>query len=78
MFTSAAKPTTRVKANLFPDEAWELIVANRESDNLVILDVSTPGEYKDLHLEGALNISLFSRFFKSRVAVMDKRIESML
>ncbi|MDH3344830.1 MAG: rhodanese-like domain-containing protein, partial [Desulfobacteraceae bacterium] len=37
-----------------------------------IIDVSTPQEYKDLHLDGAINVNLFSRFFKTRLDVMDK------
>ena len=37
--------------NIFPSEAWELISKNRESDDLIIIDVSTPREYKNLHLE---------------------------
>ena len=58
--------------NIFPAEAWELISANRDNEELVILDVSTPDEYKDLHLEGAINVSLLSRFFKARLDIMDR------
>jgi rhodanese-related sulfurtransferase len=45
---------------------------DRKSDDLVLIDVSTPGEYKGLHLKGAINVNLFSRFFKNRLDVMDK------
>ncbi|MBW2582191.1 MAG: rhodanese-like domain-containing protein, partial [Deltaproteobacteria bacterium] len=34
--------------------------------------VSTPQEYEDLHLEGAINVNLISKFFKTRLEVMDK------
>ena len=57
--------------DIFPTEAWGLITTNREND-LVIIDVSTPQEYRYLHLEGAINVSLLSRFFKARLEVMDK------
>ena len=58
--------------NIFPVEARELISNNREDTDVVIIDVSTPQEYKDLHLEGAINVTLISRFFKSRLDVMNK------
>jgi len=61
-----------VSKNIFPAEAWELISKNRESDDLVIIDVSTPQEYENLHLEGAINVNLISKFFKTRLEVMDK------
>jgi len=34
--------------------------------------VSTPQEFEVLHLEGAVNVSLLSRFFKSRMDIMNK------
>ena len=71
MYDTAKKIEPQVSKDLFPTEAWELISTNREND-LVIIDVSTPQEYKDLHLEGAINVSLISRFFKTRLEVMDR------
>lgn len=62
----------QVPEEIFPAEAWELISKNRKSDRLVIIDVSTPEEYKDLHLEGAVNVSILSRFFKARIDIMDR------
>ena len=59
--------------DVFPTKAWDLISTHRESDDLVIIDVSTPKEFKDLHLEGAVNVNLFSRFFKARLDIMDRR-----
>ena len=58
--------------NIFPAEAWELISKNGKSDDLVIIDVSTPQEYEVLHLEGAINVSLLSRLFKARMDIMNK------
>ncbi len=72
MYSSVKKPNVQISKDIFPAEAWELISKNRESNDLVILDVSTPQEYKGLHLEGAININLLSRFFKTRLDVMDK------
>jgi rhodanese-related sulfurtransferase len=72
MYASAKNTKVQLSKDIFPTEAWELISKNGESDDLVIIDVSTPQEYKDLHLEGAINLNLLSRFFKNRLDVMDK------
>jgi len=70
---STNKTKSQPSKDIFPTEAWEWISKNGSRDNPVILDVSTPGEYKDRHLEGAVNINLFSKLFKARLDVMDKR-----
>jgi rhodanese-related sulfurtransferase len=62
----------QISRDIFPDEAWKLISKNRGTDDMVIIDVSTPEEYEDLHLEGAINVSLLSWFFKARIDVMDR------
>ena len=72
MYALAKRTKVRLSKDIFPAEAWELISKNREGDDLVIIDVSTPQEYKDLHLEGAINMNLISRFFKTRLDVMNK------
>jgi rhodanese-related sulfurtransferase len=72
MYASAKNTKVQLSKDIFPTEAWELISKNGESDDLVIIDVSTPQEYKDLHLEGAINVNLLSRFFKNKLDVMDK------
>ena len=72
MYVSVKNTKVQLSKDIFPTEAWELISKNGESDDLFIIDVSTPQEYKDLHLEGAINVNLLSRFFKNRLDVMDK------
>ena len=72
MHEAVIKTKVQFSKDIFPTDAWELISKNRQSDDLVIIDVSTPQEYDDLHLEGAININLVSRFFKVRLEIMDK------
>jgi rhodanese-related sulfurtransferase len=72
MYTLAKKEELQLSKDIFPSEAWELISKNRKGDDLVLIDVSTPKEYKELHLDGAINMNLISRFFKTRLDVMDK------
>ena len=72
MYDLAKKSKYQLSRDLYPNEAWELISKNREGDDLIILDVSTPYEYKGKHLKEAINVNLFSRFFKTRLHLMDK------
>ena len=73
MYALAKKEEIQLSKDIFPSEAWELISKNRKGDDLVIIDVSTPREYKNLHLDGAINMNLISRFFKTRLDVMNKK-----
>ena len=72
METITGSDARQIYENIFPAEAWDMILGNRDNDELVILDVSTPDEYQDLHLEGAVNVSLLSRLFKARLDIMDR------
>jgi rhodanese-related sulfurtransferase len=72
MYKSVKKTKFQLSKDIFPNEAWELISKSREDDDLIIIDVSTPYEYKDKHLNDAINVNLFSRFFKARLNGMDK------
>jgi rhodanese-related sulfurtransferase len=72
MYDLVKKTNVQMSKDIFPAETWDLISKNREGDDLVVIDVSTPQEYKDLHLEGATNVNLLSRFFKTRMDIMDK------
>ena len=72
MHTQKERNSIRVSEDIFPAEAWKLISKNREKDKPIIIDVSTPREYEDLHLEGAINVSILSWFFKARLDIMDR------
>ena len=72
MYDSIKNSEVKLTKDIFPFQAWELISNDRKVDDLVLIDVSTPREYKRLHLKGAINVNLFSRFFKNRLDVMDK------
>ena len=72
MHNLAKKTKVQLSKDIYPAETWDLISNYKEGDNLVIIDVSTPQEYENLHLEGAININFLSRFFKTRLDVMNK------
>ncbi len=49
-----------------------LIEKNKGSDNFVIIDVRTPGEFNGGHLAGAVNINSASGDFSDRIQAMDR------
>jgi rhodanese-related sulfurtransferase len=55
-----------------PDEAYELLQKWNESPDFVILDVRTPGEYNEGHIEDALNIDFYNDGFKSDLRKLER------
>ena len=72
MQTAQFDSVKRSKMELFPNEAQEFINSNSSRSDIWVIDVSTPWEYAECHLESAVNINLFSRSFKSRIGRFDK------
>lgn len=54
------------------DEAHQLIEANRENPDFIILDVRTPGEVAEGIIESATNINYNSDDFREQVNLLDK------
>jgi len=58
-----------IPAELGPAECKQLIDS---SSGCIILDVRTPGEYSEGHLEGAKNVDFFSPDFRSQIEQYDR------
>lgn len=58
--------------NITPEKAFSLVNENKNNSNFVILDVRTPNEYEDGHLESSKNIDYKSNDFKKVIEEMDK------
>jgi rhodanese-related sulfurtransferase len=58
--------------DVFPLEAQEIITKKRRDEDVIVVDVCTPKEFKRAHLENAVNIDYFSRSFKYRLSVLDR------
>lgn len=57
-----------VNANtLSPEEANNLVRANKSNKKFVILDVRTPEEFAEEHIENARNLSFDAENFKSEI-----------
>ena len=60
----AADPAKHVKA----DEAAKIIADGK----VAVIDVRTPDEFKDGHIQGAKNIEIMSKDFEAQLAKLDK------
>jgi rhodanese-related sulfurtransferase len=72
MLKSKVGSQSLISEDIFPSEAYELIREINDNPNLIILDISTPKEFANQHLENAVNFNLLSRTFKYRLYVLDK------
>jgi rhodanese-related sulfurtransferase len=59
-------------ANLSPKEAAAAIRQNGSREDFVLLDVRTPGEYREGHIEGAVLIDYTSSRFKDELERLDR------
>lgn len=55
--------------NINVNEAEKII---KETKDVVVLDVRTPAEYAEGHLENAMNIDIYSNTFDADIAKLDK------
>ncbi len=67
----AVEQTTEVK-NVSAQEAYTLVQENLDNPDFVIIDVRTPDEYNDGHVEGAVNIDYNSDAFRDKTDGLDK------
>lgn len=63
---------TQIIENLTPQEAFTLIEDNQDNLGFVILDVSTPEEFAERHIENATNIDYYSATFRDELDNLDK------
>ena len=53
-------------------ETYALMQKNSDNPDFITIDIRTPGEYKEGHLKGAVNINFFSETFKEDIAKLDR------
>jgi rhodanese-related sulfurtransferase len=63
---------TQVIKNITPEEAHALIEKNRNNPDFVILDVRTPEEFAEGHIEKAVNLNYYSETFRDDLNKLDK------
>jgi len=58
--------------DITPQEALALIENNRNNPEFVIIDVRTPEEFAEGHIENAVNIDFYSETFRDDLDTLDK------
>jgi rhodanese-related sulfurtransferase len=58
--------------NITPKDAHALIQKHEKDDDFIILDVRTPGEFKQAHLKDAKMIDYYSETFRDELQKLDK------
>ncbi len=58
--------------DIVPQEAFALIQNNQDNPDFVIIDVRTPEEFADGHIENASNIDFYSDTFRDELDNLDK------
>jgi rhodanese-related sulfurtransferase len=57
---------------LSPKDAYAFLQTNRNNPGFVLIDIRTPAEHRDGHIEKAVNMSLHSDSFEADVRKLDK------
>lgn len=63
---------TQIIENVTPQEAFALIQDNQGNPDFVIIDVRTPEEFAEAHIENAINLDYYAKAFRDELARLDK------
>ncbi len=66
------EPPEQTIENITAKEAFDLIQDNKDNPDFVILDVRTPDEFSEGHIENAVNLDYYSEAFKEELEKLDK------
>ena len=70
--TTTPPAETLIAENITAEEAFTLIQADQQNPDFVIIDVRTPEEFAQGHLENAVNIDYNSTAFSDEIKTLDK------
>ena len=70
--TAILETPTRIIENATPGEGFALIQNNQNNPDFVILDVRTPEEFTDGHIENAIIRNFYSETFRDELNDLDK------
>jgi len=70
--TPEQETPTQIIENVTPQEAFTLIQNNQNNPDFVIVDVRTPEEFAEEHIENAINVDFRSEAFRDELNKLDK------
>ena len=65
-------PTSQILEDIGVQEAFELIQSNQGNPDFLIIDIRTPEEYNEGHIQNALNIDFYAETFSEDLDKLDK------
>jgi rhodanese-related sulfurtransferase len=69
--TPTSTPTTNPAIIIGPERAYIIIEENKMNQSFIIIDVRTPEEFEDGHIENAINIDIRSETFQDEINELD-------
>jgi len=66
------------KSDMSPGEAYNFLKANKDNKDVVLLDLRTPGEYAEEHIQGSILAGYFSNDFNDKLSEMDRNKDYIL
>ncbi len=69
---TSSQQTTQIIEDITPQEAYTSIQENQDNPDFAIIDVRTPEEFTEGHIEGAINIDFYSETFPDELNILDK------
>ncbi len=66
------EPTPQIIGDITPQEAFALIQDDHDNPDLVIIDVRTPEEFAEEHIEDAINLDYYSETFQDELDTLDR------
>jgi len=66
------KIPSQIIESITPQDAFTLIQENKDNPDFVIIDVQTPQEFAERHIENAINLDYHSETFRDELNQLDK------
>ena len=70
--TPQQEAPTQIIENITPQEAFTLIQNSKNNPDFVIIDVRTPEEFAEGHIENVINLDYYSETFRDELNKLDK------
>jgi rhodanese-related sulfurtransferase len=67
-----SKANEQIIKDISNEESYKMIIENKTNSNFIILDVRTPEEFAEGHIEDSINIDFYSETFYSELDKLDK------
>ncbi|MGB2814659.1 MAG: rhodanese-like domain-containing protein [Dehalococcoidales bacterium] len=71
-FTSQTGSSNQILEDIGVQEAFELIQSNQGNPDFVIVDIRTPEEFNEGHIENSVNTDFYSETFREELDKFDK------